>query len=290
MLGSEKDTPQARTPTENAEQARGPATTPVGDESGRANDLGRVVGSNLFKTFGNDVQALADISFKVEPGEFLSVVGPSGCGKSTLLRLIAGLLPRDAGELTVNGDRVSDPRQDVALMFQKPNLLPWKTSFENVMLPRELQGRVKQEDEHEAARMLGMVGLDEFVHAYPSQLSGGMQQRVAVARSLMVGAGILLLDEPFGAVDELTREKLNLELLRIQESLSLTIILITHNISEAIFLADRVLVMTPRPGRIADVLDVGLERPRTIEMTAEPAFAELEIRARKVLADYEEPS
>lgn len=283
MSTNETDSPS----TAPAGPADAPASVgPRAEASGER--AGRVVGRNVSKTFGNDVRALEDISFDVEPGEFLSIVGPSGCGKSTLLRLIAGLLPRDGGELTVNADPVSGPRQDVALMFQKPNLLPWKTSFENVLLPATLKGDADRAVNDEAMRMLEMVGLDEFIHAYPTQLSGGMQQRVAVARSLMIGAGILLLDEPFGAVDELTREKLNLELLRIKEALGLTVVLITHNISEAIFLADRVLVMTPRPGRIADAIDVDLPHPRTIKMTAESRFAELELRARRTLADFEE--
>ena len=236
------------------------------------------------KLFGNNVLALDDVSLDIGPGEFVAIVGPSGCGKSTLLRLIAGLLPFERGEIDVNGDAVEGARRDVAMMFQKPTLLPWKTALENVLLPQTLQGKSEAEAIREAHELLHMVGLGEFIHAFPTQLSGGMQQRAAVARSLMIGAPVLLLDEPFGAVDEITRENLNLELLNIHHEMRPTIVLITHNVQEAVFLADRVFVMTPRPGRITEIMDIDLPRPRELDITSDVAFTRLTAQARRALA------
>jgi NitT/TauT family transport system ATP-binding protein len=210
-------------------------------------------------------------------------VGPSGCGKSTLLRLIAGLIPLSDGSIAVNGLEVTEPRQDVALMFQRPTLLPWRTALQNALLPPKLGGKLDEAAEHQAYELLDLVGLNGFEHTYPRHLSGGMQQRVALARLLMVGVDVLLLDEPFAAVDQLTRERLNLELLRVHERMSATALLVTHNITEAILLADRVIVMTPRPGRIADVIDVPFGRPRAPEMVAEREFQELVLRAYRGL-------
>jgi NitT/TauT family transport system ATP-binding protein len=231
------------------------------------------------KEFEGGVLALDDVDLSARPGEFVSIVGPSGCGKSTMLRLIAGLIPLTSGEIIVNGRAVSEPRQDVALMFQRPTLLPWQTALQNVLLPPKLGKNLDQGAERQAYELLDLVGLSGFEHTYPRHLSGGMQQRVALARLLMVGVDVLLLDEPFAAVDQLTRERLNLELLRVHERLSATALLVTHNIQEATLLADRVIVMTPRPGRIADVIDVPLPRPRAPEMLAEPEFQELVLRA-----------
>ena len=224
--------------------------------------------------------AVDHVSFESNPGEFLSIVGPSGCGKSTLLRLIAGLIPLTGGAIAVNGREVTEPRQDVALMFQRPTLLPWRTALENALLPPKLGGKGRDGGvERQAYELLELVGLKGFEHTYPRHLSGGMQQRVALARLLMVGVDVLLLDEPFAAVDQLTRERLNLELLRVHERMSATAVLVTHNITEAILLADRVIVMTPRPGRIADIIDVPFERPRVQAMVAEREFQELVLRA-----------
>ena len=206
-------------------------------------------------------------------------MGPSGCGKSTLLRLIAGLIPLSDGSIAVNGLEVTEPRQDVALMFQRPTLLPWRTALQNALLPPKLSGKLDERAERQADELLELVGLGGFEHTYPRHLSGGMQQRVALARLLMVGVEVLLLDEPFAAVDQLTRERLNLELLQVHERMSATALLVTHNITEAILLADRVIVMTPRPGRIADDIDVPFERPRVQEMVAERDFQELVLRA-----------
>jgi NitT/TauT family transport system ATP-binding protein len=240
---------------------------------------GTITVTDAVKQFEGGVLAIDHVSFDATAGEFVSVVGPSGCGKSTLLRLIAGLIPLTDGSISVNGLEVTEPRQDVALMFQRPTLLPWRTALENALLPPKLSGKLNEDAVREAYELLALVGLDGFEHTYPRHLSGGMQQRVALARLLMVGVEVLLLDEPFAAVDQLTRERLNLELLRVHERLTATALLVTHNIQEAILLADRVIVMTPRPGRIADVIEVPFERPRVQEMVAERDFQELVLRA-----------
>jgi NitT/TauT family transport system ATP-binding protein len=249
----------------------------------RGGDHGRIAVVDSVKQFEGGVLAVDRVSFQAEPGEFVSVVGPSGCGKSTLLRLIAGLIPLTSGTISVNGSEVTEPRQDVALMFQRPTLLPWQTALQNALLPRTLHGRADAAAEREAYELLDLVGLTGFEHTYPRHLSGGMQQRVALARLLMVGVEVLLLDEPFAAVDQLTRERLNMELLEVHERTSATALLVTHNITEAVLLADRVIVMTPRPGRIADVLEVPFERPRVQEMVAERQFQELVLRAHRGL-------
>jgi NitT/TauT family transport system ATP-binding protein len=246
-------------------------------------ERGVISASDAVKQFDGGVLAVDRVTFEARPGEFVSIVGPSGCGKSTLLRLIAGLIPLTDGSISVNGRPVEEPRQDVALMFQRPTLLPWRTAFQNVLLPPKLSKRLNRESERQAYELLDLVGLRGFEHTYPRHLSGGMQQRVALARLLMVGVDVLLLDEPFAAVDQLTRERLNLELLRVHERMSATALLVTHNITEAILLADRVIVMTPRPGRIADVIDVPFERPRVQEMAADPHFQELVLRAYRGL-------
>jgi NitT/TauT family transport system ATP-binding protein len=244
---------------------------------------GTISVTEAVKQFEGGVLAVDHVSFEARHGEFVSIVGPSGCGKSTLLRLIAGLLPLTDGRIEVNGREVKDPRQDVALMFQRPTLLPWRTALQNALLPPKLGGKGDGGAEQRAYELLELVGLGGFEHTYPRHLSGGMQQRVALARLLMVGVDVLLLDEPFAAVDQLTRERLNIELLKVHERMTATALLVTHNISEAILLADRVIVMTPRPGRIADVIDVPFERPRAPELMAERDFQELVLRAYRGL-------
>ena len=251
------------------------------DASGDAR--GTISVTEAVKQFEGGVLAVDHVSFEATPGEFVSIVGPSGCGKSTLLRLIAGLIPLSDGSIAVNGLEVTEPRQDVALMFQRPTLLPWRTALQNALLPPMLGGKLNDAAERQAYELLDLVGLSGFEHTYPRHLSGGMQQRVALARLLMVGVDVLLLDEPFAAVDQLTRERLNIELLRVHERTSAAALLVTHNITEAILLADRVIVMTPRPGRIADVIDVPFPRPREQEMAAEREFQELVLRAYRGL-------
>jgi NitT/TauT family transport system ATP-binding protein len=242
-------------------------------------------GRGVGKTFGS-VVALEGASFDVVPGAFVSLVGPSGCGKSTLLRLIAGLLDRTAGHLTLHGKPVTGPHTDVGMMFQKATLLEWRTALDNVLLPVEISRRVTDADRQKATEHLTLVGLGDFVYSFPSQLSGGMQQRVALARLLMTGADVLLLDEPFGALDEFTRERLNLELMRIVAEVRATTLFVTHNIVEAIFLADQVMVMTPRPGRLARIVEVPFARPRRPDLTLTPAFNSLVAEVRDILGTH----
>jgi NitT/TauT family transport system ATP-binding protein len=220
---------------------------------------------NLRVRFG-DVVAVESLDFTVQRGEFVSLLGPSGCGKSTLLRSIARLVPVTSGKVVLR-----DPSVRIGFMFQKPLLLPWRTTLDNVLLPVEIQlggNVVDQTDQGRARRMLDMVQLGDFVDAYPHQLSGGMQQRAALARALMSDPDILLLDEPFGALDELTREVLNEELIRIWQSNATrlqTIIMVTHSISEAVTMSDRVIVLTDRPARLVEDVQVGRPRPRALE-------------------------
>ncbi len=243
-----------------------------------------VAAQGVAKSFsGGSVIALQDANFTVKQGSFVSLVGPSGCGKSTLLRLIAGLIEPTQGHIEVHQTQVKRARQDVAMMFQRATLLEWRTAIENVLLPTEIRRTPSSEDKNRAMELLNLVGLGDFAFSFPAQLSGGMQQRVALARLLQTGADILLLDEPFGALDEFTREKLNLELLRIVSEVKATTIFVTHNISEAIFLADEVYVMTPRPGQIAKIVPVNLQRPRELSVQTSAEFNELVAQVRETL-------
>jgi NitT/TauT family transport system ATP-binding protein len=265
----------------------GPSVADRTGVPGPTSDGPVVVARDLTKVFGRgEVVAVERVTFEVRHGQFVSVVGPSGCGKSTLLRLIAGLIPRSSGSLRVRGEEVKGPRRDIAMMFQRPILLPWKTAFDNVLLPRRLEGRTGREDVQAARDLLHLLALDGFEHTYPRHLSGGMQQRVALARLLITGAELLLLDEPFASLDEFTRERLNLELLRIQAEVGATAMFVTHNITEAVFLADHVLVMTPRPGRLAGVVEVPFERPRAIGLLKTPEFNELAFQVRSILGEH----
>lgn len=245
-----------------------------------------IEGQGTGMTFPGPVVALEDASFTIREGEFVSLIGPSGCGKSTLLRLVSGLITPTGGQLSVFGKTVTGPRAEIGMMFQKPTLLDWKSVLDNVLLPKTLGAGVTRADREKAIELIRLVGLEGFEVAFPRQLSGGMQQRVALARLLNTGANILLMDEPFGALDEFTRERLNLELLRLQRDLKATVLFVTHNIQEAVFLADRVFVMTPRPGRLAATIDVPLERPRTIEMTKTPEFNDLVFNIRDTLGGF----
>lgn len=245
-----------------------------------------VAGRAVTKTFADGtVVALQDANFDIKRGSFVSLVGPSGCGKSTLLRLISGLITSTSGEISVHGTPVTGPRLDISMMFQKATLLDWRTAIENVLLPTEIAGTTTKADKNRALDLLKLVGLGDFAFSFPAQLSGGMQQRVALARLLQTGADILLLDEPFGALDEFTREHLNMELMRIVEEVGATTIFVTHNISEAIFLADQVVVMTSRPGRMAKIVDVDLERPRPLAVQTSVAFNKLAEDVRETLGE-----
>jgi NitT/TauT family transport system ATP-binding protein len=229
------------------------------------------------------VEALRDVSFSISPGQFVSFVGPSGCGKSTLLKLIGGLIEPTCGRITIGGMDVKGPRRDIGMMFQTPVLFPWRTVVENVLLPIEVFGLDRRSAIERARDILRLVGLEDREHAYPSELSGGMQQRAALSRVLMTDPQIILMDEPFGAIDEFTRERLNLELLRIWEERGQTIIFVTHSIVEAVFLADRVVVMGTAPGCVLSVVDVPLPRPRSIELMKSPDFASIVFGVREYL-------
>jgi NitT/TauT family transport system ATP-binding protein len=241
--------------------------------------------TKVFAGATGPVTALEDVSLSLGAGEFISLIGPSGCGKSTLLNIIGGLLPATEGEVKVHGERVTGPPRPVGMMFQKPVLLEWRTILQNVLLPIELAlGKSAAQNHADRAReLLAMVGLGDFTKSYPLQLSGGMQQRAAICRMLISDPDVLLLDEPFGALDELTREQLNLQLDRIVEGVHKAAILVTHSISEGTFLSDRVVVMSARPGRIVDVVDVDLPRPRRLEMMRTREFLELTNEVRVLL-------
>lgn len=210
------------------------------------------------------VPALADVNLEVEAEQFVTLVGRSGCGKSTLLRIIAGLLRPSGGIVSVDGTPVTQPRRDVSLMFQRPALLPWRSVLDNVLLPAEIHGLDRRESRRRAFELLELVGLEQFALRPPRELSGGMQQRVALCRALLPDPRILLMDEPFAALDALTREDLSLELQRIWGQHRKTIVFVTHSIEEAVLLADRVIVLTPRPGRISRIIPVDLPRPRSL--------------------------
>jgi NitT/TauT family transport system ATP-binding protein len=232
---------------------------------------------------GNAIAALRDIDFSVGEGEFLSIVGPSGCGKSTLLKILAGLMPASSGEAKLNGTPIEGPRRDIGMVFQSPVLFPWRSVLGNVLLPVDVQGLGRERLKVGALELLDLVGLKGFEHRFPWQLSGGMQQRVALVRALIHDPALLLMDEPFGALDALTRETMNVELQRIWMERRKTVVFITHSTSEAVFLGDRVLVMTPRPGRIQDVLEIALPRPRGLEVMNTEAFGVYVRRIRGAL-------
>jgi NitT/TauT family transport system ATP-binding protein len=219
------------------------------------------------------VAALASVDLEVHPNEFVSLVGRSGCGKSTLLRILAGLVPASGGTVEIGGRAVTGPRRDVGLMFQRPALMPWRSVIENVLLPAEILGLDRRAARRDAADLLELVGLAGFERQRPWELSGGMQQRVALCRALLHEPDVLLMDEPFAALDALTREELSLELQRIWSERRTTIVFVTHGIAEAVVLSDRVAVMTPRPGRIARVVDVAAPRPRSFDAVDDDAEA-----------------
>jgi NitT/TauT family transport system ATP-binding protein len=228
--------------------------------------------SKHYSSREGSICALQQISFSVNEGEFVAILGPSGCGKSTLLKILAGLLRSSQGEASLRGTPITGPRRDIGVVFQSPVLLPWRTVLENVLLPVDVQRRARDRYIKAARDLLNLVGLTEFENRYPWELSGGMQQRVAITRALIHDPAMLLMDEPFGALDAMTREQMNLDLQRIWLERRNTVLFVTHSIPEAVFLADRVLVMAPRPGRIIDTLDVSLPRPRGLEAMNSPEF------------------
>ncbi len=257
---------------------------------------------HVYDDHNGHVEALDDISFEIAPGEFVCIVGPSGSGKSTLLRILAGLIPPQDGRVWLDGQLVESPARSIGVVFQKANLMPWRTVRDNIALPLELAGVAGNEINRRADALLELVGLSGFAQSYPRGLSGGMEQRVAIARALIHQPSLLLLDEPFGALDALTRERMALELTRIwtaqnsraaQNSSATqnnvaqktTVVMVTHSIQEAVFLSDRVLVMTDRPGSIAREVRVNLPRPREYAVLQTETFADLagQVRAAIVM-------
>jgi len=239
---------------------------------------------------GADTVALRGIDIEVASGEFVSLLGPSGCGKSTLLRIIGDLLPPTTGEVVVNGKTPAEARRDrdYGMVFQQATLLDWRRVLANIELPLEVAGRAPAERERRAREMLDLVELNEFADHFPWQLSGGMQQRVAIARALTLQPELLLMDEPFGALDEMTRERMQMELMRIWQQTANTVIFVTHSIPEAVFLSTRVVVMSPRPGRIVGVVEIDLPQPRQFETREEPRFFEKLVDVREMLRGAEE--
>ncbi|MGZ5212664.1 MAG: ABC transporter ATP-binding protein [Actinomycetota bacterium] len=237
----------------------------------------------------NAVEALVDIDLTIEPGEFVSLIGPSGCGKSTQLRLIANLLEPTTGDVLVNGKPARQARldQDYGMAFQQAGLFEWRNVTKNVELPLELKGWDKAKRRKRALEMLDLVKLSDFADHMPWQLSGGMQQRVAIARALAAHPALLLMDEPFGALDEMTREHMQVELLRICHETSTTVVFVTHSIPEAVYLSTRVVVMSPRPGRIIDVIDVDLGSSRDVETREAEAFFKTITKVREALRGIE---
>lgn len=239
--------------------------------------------SVVFTDRGSSLHVLDKLSFSVSAQEFVCVLGPSGSGKSTLLRVLAGLLPPSHGELFYNGSRLAGPQQGVGFVFQKANLMPWRTVIENITLPLELQYVTKHEARSQAQALIELVGLEGFEDTLPRDLSGGMAQRVAIARALIHDPQILLFDEPFGSLDALTRERMGTELLRIWGARRKTVIMVTHAIPEALFLSDRVLVLSPRPGKLRLDMKVDLQRPRQDEVRYSTEFGTLARQLRAAI-------
>ena len=239
--------------------------------------------AKTYRVAGDEIESLKPLDFDIRSGEFVSVVGPSGCGKSTLLKMIGGLLPTTRGSIEIAGQRVDGPPASIGIVFQSHVLLAWRTVLENIMLQTEIRKLPHKASLAHARELIAMVGLAGFENKYPWQLSGGMQQRASICRALVHDPAILLMDEPFGALDAMTREKMNLELQRIWAAAKKTVLLITHSIPESIFLSDRVLVMSERPGSIAAVYEIPLPRPRTLAMMGGAEFGAL---AQKIRAHF----
>lgn len=245
------------------------------EKNSRRDEL--IVLRNIQKSYESregSIPAIEDVTFEVEEGDFVVIVGPSGCGKSTLLKIIAGLLDYDEGSIKLRGEEISGPVRDIGMIFQEPALLRWKTVINNVLAPIELMGMNKKEYRQKAEELLQLTNLAGFKNKYPSELSGGMQQRVSICRSLVYDPSLILMDEPFGALDAMTREKMNLELLDIWRESKKTILFVTHSIPEAAFLADRVVALTDRPARINEEITVNLDRPRTLMTKTEDEYDE----------------
>jgi NitT/TauT family transport system ATP-binding protein len=256
-------------------------------ESNPSRTCALIIARGLSKTYSTadsgEVVALKDLDFRIFDGEFVSVIGQSGCGKSSLLKILAGLLPYRADSVELNGKPLRGPSPDAAVVFQSPVLLPWRTVLDNVLLPIEFRKLQLSDYRQHALELLRTVGLQEFAQRYPFELSGGMQQRAAIVRALVQDPRILLMDEPFGALDAMTREQMNLELMRIWSQSGKTVIFITHSIAEAIFLSDRVIAMTARPGRIAEILNIDLPRPRELSIINTDRFGRYAAHLRALI-------
>lgn len=237
--------------------------------------------NKVFPTKTGDVHALSDVNLTIGKGEFVSLLGPSGCGKTTLLKILAGLEDHTSGEASISGAPITKPRGDVGVVFQKPTLLPWRNIQDNVLLPIELHRKVTPKDRAAASALLTKVGLGEFSQKHPDELSGGMQQRAAICRALVHNPDVLLMDEPFGALDAMTRDALNVEVNRIWRDTAKTVVLITHSIPEAVFLSERVIVMGPRPGRIIDIIDIPFGKERTLDLLGSSEFGRISSGIRK---------
>jgi NitT/TauT family transport system ATP-binding protein len=242
-------------------------------------------GKKVYASRRGDIAALNNINLDIRLGEFVSVLGPSGCGKSTLLRCLAGLDQLSSGEIRINGRPVLEPPDHLGIVFQRDVLLEWRTVLQNVLLPIEILDHRSPEWTQKATVLLKSIGLDGFEHRHPWELSGGMRQRVAICRALLTDPQLLLMDEPFGALDAMTRDDLNVELQRIWTMKKKTVFFVTHSITEAIFLADRVIVMSPSPGRIAEVIEVDLRRPRDLSIRETAEFSVLSRKARLLFQD-----
>lgn len=236
------------------------------------------------------LEAVREVSLAVAEREFVSLLGPSGCGKSTMLMMVGGVLAPSAGRITIGGQPVEGPRRDVGVVFQSPLLLPWRTILGNVLFPAEVQRRDPANRAKRGMDLLAVVGLEEFAHHLPRELSGGMRQRVAICRALIHDPALLLMDEPFGALDALTRDEMNLELLRIWDEFRKTVLFVTHSIREAVFLSDRVLVFSRRPGTIVKEVVVNLPRPRTLDMEGTPEFTRLCAALRRAIGQEAPPA
>jgi NitT/TauT family transport system ATP-binding protein len=234
----------------------------------------------LSKSF-DTVVAVDNVSFTVAPTEFVSIVGASGCGKSTLLRVVAGLIAPSAGAVRVRGAEVRGPVGDVGMVFQAPVLLPWRTTLDNILFMAEMRGERAGRHRQRALELINLAGLDGFERRYPHELSGGMQQRVAICRALLLSPSLLLMDEPFGALDIMTRERMGFELLKIWSARRNAVLFVTHSISEAVLLSDTVVAMTPRPGRIRAIIPIDLPRPRTPKTLIDPRFVALTAQVRE---------
>jgi NitT/TauT family transport system ATP-binding protein len=253
------------------------------------NDLKPILeAKKLAKSFPNgsgDLVAVENINLDLRSQEFLCIVGPSGCGKTTLLKLLAGLQKPTKGEVIFDGQQITRPRRRIGFVFQEANLMPWRTVRDNIALPLELQDYSIQEINLRSQALIDLVGLDSFEKSFPRDLSGGMAQRVAIARALIHQPDILLLDEPFGSLDALTRERMGSELMRIWQAQKVTIVMVTHSISEAVFLSDRIIVLSPRPGTVRLDIQNLLPRPRSLAMTYTEDFGEMALRVREAISD-----